>query len=801
MALLDRCIFQAASAGTGNFVQVINIAGFQTMQNAGAVDGTTYSYAAQLTDLSQWEVGIGTWSAGTNTLDRTTVLYNNLTTTAKIDFSSAPQVMISALTTDFMVDPLFLTQGLNLTATNPLMGVSANEKSAFYLQTTTDASIIPPGFTNLDGQIILMNSIWGDNSYGAGSVNKTTYLPINIYHNAYAAGQRFVEKKTLNAYGMGDAFIDTIFMSYASGPIPGDEGTGYTPVTGIHQQTTGRQFQIFNPTRAAGNTTITVNVLKGLGPQTVPVASTANINPGEWYIVQRMPAAAAWNAEAIKIISVGVGTITAEFRNDHPNGSTITPALVVGHDYPYPGQFRVVVNLSGASYSTGTVTGNPGGAVLLGDITTVWTNNMVGGDAINIGAISLDKDTYARGPFVGEPLLAWLEINNVIPFQLQICSNTVAGDTSYHSSRGTFPTNYIIRPAVRIMTFDAGLNLLILDTTTTVWNNGDICEMSVCPYPDVTGFQYSVANYTPNGTLRGLMSFSNAGPTPFDIGFSVGGNPFDKAWAIGTGFSATQTKIGMHIEATDVGIELNNKIDFSAGAACWINGLGPAGANGLELSYNTGFVLKLINPGVDVNPDPNLGEALFTSTYLKLTSAGANPARIEVSDTKFVPDNAVGESGLAGDIKFGDRGINIHGQIGNPAELVSQVFASGFAVKGVLELGSLTMTLVNGDNAVTLTRPASFLRIIGPTGAFAITNIAEGGSWGPTGGGGNVCGDGTILKIFNTTANQMTIRNNAGGSDCIFTMTGADVVLRAGTSCATLMYSGNDSHWVLMSTN
>lgn len=101
MALLDRCIFQASAGGVVDFAIASNIVGYQTPAAAGGVNGLTYHYAAQSADLSQWEVGTGTYNMTGPVLARTTVLFNSLGTTAKISFSAAPQVMISALAEDF----------------------------------------------------------------------------------------------------------------------------------------------------------------------------------------------------------------------------------------------------------------------------------------------------------------------------------------------------------------------------------------------------------------------------------------------------------------------------------------------------------------------------------------------------------------------------------------------------------------------------------------------------------------------------------------------------------------------------
>lgn len=105
MALLDRCIFNPAAGGTADFVVVSAVTGYMTPAQAGGIDGATYHYAAQSADLSQWEVGTGVYTAGTTTLSRATVLFNSLGTTAKINFSAAPQVFITALAEDLYIGP------------------------------------------------------------------------------------------------------------------------------------------------------------------------------------------------------------------------------------------------------------------------------------------------------------------------------------------------------------------------------------------------------------------------------------------------------------------------------------------------------------------------------------------------------------------------------------------------------------------------------------------------------------------------------------------------------------------------
>lgn len=104
MALVDRCVFTPASGGTGDFVVSAAFAGYQTPAQANAVNGSTYSYFAEIRNSSgvvtDWEVGQGAYTSGTTTLARTTVLFSS-NSNAKVNFGSAPTVGITALAEDF----------------------------------------------------------------------------------------------------------------------------------------------------------------------------------------------------------------------------------------------------------------------------------------------------------------------------------------------------------------------------------------------------------------------------------------------------------------------------------------------------------------------------------------------------------------------------------------------------------------------------------------------------------------------------------------------------------------------------
>jgi len=107
------------------------------------------------------------------------------------------------------------------------------------------------------------------------------------------------------------------------------------------------------------------------------------------------------------------------------------------------------------------------------------------------------------------------------------------------------------------------------------------------------------------------------------------------------------------------------------------------------------------------------------------------------------------------------------------------------------------LVLVNGANndVAVPAGNATFLRITGPSAAFSITGITTGSTYG----------DGHILILESAiTGFAMTIANDNAGSvaaNRIYTLTGADLVLRAGRSSAVLIYDGVLSRWIVVAYN
>lgn len=114
-SLLDVCRFNPTLGGTTDWTYSSAVTGYQSPAAAGVITGAVYSYRAESSDLSQWEIGFGAYSGGV--FARTTVLFNSAGTTAKINFSTVPQVAVVALAEDLqnLIAPtgrLTLTSGV-----------------------------------------------------------------------------------------------------------------------------------------------------------------------------------------------------------------------------------------------------------------------------------------------------------------------------------------------------------------------------------------------------------------------------------------------------------------------------------------------------------------------------------------------------------------------------------------------------------------------------------------------------------------------------------------------------------------
>ena len=129
---VDVCRFNPTLGGTTDWTFSSAVNGYQSPASAGIVNSSQYSYRAESSDLTQWEIGSGTYNTGTGVLARTTVLYNSSATGTgagqsgagtKINFSTVPQVAIVALREDLLTANI--TKAIQQTGTDNVAGVTS----------------------------------------------------------------------------------------------------------------------------------------------------------------------------------------------------------------------------------------------------------------------------------------------------------------------------------------------------------------------------------------------------------------------------------------------------------------------------------------------------------------------------------------------------------------------------------------------------------------------------------------------------------------------------------------------------
>ena len=112
-------------------------------------------------------------------------------------------------------------------------------------------------------------------------------------------------------------------------------------------------------------------------------------------------------------------------------------------------------------------------------------------------------------------------------------------------------------------------------------------------------------------------------------------------------------------------------------------------------------------------------------------------------------------------------------------------------VNGAISLreSAVPLTLSNGINTdINLgTTPYSQYTISGPTASFSIDGISTVGT----------LADGQILRLLNTTDQQMTIVNNTTGALKIVCPSNTNLLLRGKNSSVTLQYSKALGRWTV----
>lgn len=410
---------------------------------------------------------------------------------------------------------LGLTGGINSAATNPNVLNDPNNAVGYSYSVTYDRpSLVNPGFPNTNLSQWTINAINGQLSPGG----KSTFS--NLYTlNKYAGGQAIWNDYVLNCWGMSDCAKDSITVNFAQGPIGGDEtSAANNSVSYIRQLGTLAQATILSvdTNLAQGcNTTTTQAITASTSIQTVTVSDSTGCAPGGYVIIAQAPDNGTPNLGWTLITASAAGSISGIFMNNQSSGVTVTPAkLLTVSNTQFFGQGRVLVDLNGATWNAGNVSSITGGEFI--GTGTGWANNMVGGNAANIGAIELISDRVTVNPFVPcttigvlpNCLKSWYQITTIIDAtHLGIHSFSAAADASYRGIGA--PSSYNVFPAARILGFNG--NQLILETSTHTWTVGDVVECATSPFPDAAAEEWNLDIWTPGYTPRPFRRLVNNG--------------------------------------------------------------------------------------------------------------------------------------------------------------------------------------------------------------------------------------------------------------------------------------------------
>lgn len=150
---LNLAKFNAASAGTGSFVVSGPVTGYQTPLTAGA-SNFNYHYRAESADLTQWEIGLGTYTSSTVSMSRS-IIINSVGGTSAINFTNAPIVGMGIILTE------------DIQGTGQILGTTTNDSAATgnvgeYVSATLGSSVAVALTTTATSNLTSLSLTAGD---------------------------------------------------------------------------------------------------------------------------------------------------------------------------------------------------------------------------------------------------------------------------------------------------------------------------------------------------------------------------------------------------------------------------------------------------------------------------------------------------------------------------------------------------------------------------------------------------------------------------------------------------------------
>jgi hypothetical protein len=312
------------------------------------------------------------------------------------------------------------------------------------------------------------------------------------------------------------------------------------------------------------------------------------------------------------------------------------------------------------------------------------------------------------------------------------------------------------------------------------------------------------AGLTGSGVAGKLAYWSAASVLTDEPNITLGGTyTLDVTGDINTSAASVIRKSGVLIFSHDLALSALTAGGHSNPVSQFSTGIGASALDGATGIKNTalGFsAAGAVSTGAE-NTVLGYQALLGTNTGANNTAVGkeAGLTNTTGANNLFLGHTADAAAGnLTNAVAIGYQAVvaqNDSMQLGNAAMKVG--IRAGGVPHTALDVGGQvshrmgTVAVVNGLNSDIATPDSSFVRLTGPTGGFSVGGF--------TGGF-----DGNLLTIHNTVAFQMTVVNEDVSSTAINrikTLTGGNVVLRAGTSSATFHYDTTDDRWVLTAQN
>jgi len=411
------------------------------------------------------------------------------------------------------------------------------------IQTYASGYNNPGPYGNIQGELNQLEVFNGWNS-SYTDFNKDSISTHDWAGIFNASGQRTGYGTTLFCFGTGDCTTDSSIIYYTNRvTAPGDEGIAGAYRTlyqnpNLMKSTAGTITKSNCGITGLAAGTYIANSSSSIDTRIVTVVGpTTNCNVGDWLDIDNGvfgvnaagPTGDAYH-EPIQIIAKTGSTITALFHEPHcgtsgsPCGSPVPVAAspIIGISPPLPqaqwGQDAIIVDLDGASYSTGTAAcDSPSGTTITGAGTS-WSTAMVGGDANFVGVISFPGQNFSSDVFSGGagPLVSWYPISSVtsgthLTLAL-VCAQSQLNDTSltvqqpYIIRWGGYTSALTVAYGTSYGTNTEGVNGLVMRSTSgaSAWTAGHHIENILSPNSSVSRGYY--------------VNWTHFGPVPYGKG-------------------------------------------------------------------------------------------------------------------------------------------------------------------------------------------------------------------------------------------------------------------------------------------